>query len=81
MKDICLSDKLIREFGFSLLEKSGTTDEQRKSDCDNIRTKLRSIARLFKKLHKKNFVFQDLSCYITHSEFHNVVAAVKELYR
>lgn len=81
LKDICLCDKLIREFGFSLLEKLGTTDEQRKSDCDNIRTKLRSIARLLKKLNENKFVPQDLSCYIRPSEFHNVVAAVKELYR
>lgn len=53
LKDLCLSDKLIREFGFSLLEKLGTTDEQRKNDCDNIRTKLRSVARLLKKLNEK----------------------------
>ncbi|XP_078312171.1 uncharacterized protein LOC111134313 isoform X1 [Crassostrea virginica] len=81
LKDICLGDKLIREFGFSLLEKLGTTDEQRKSDCDNIRTKLRSVARLLRKLNENKFVPQDLTCFIRPSEFNNVVAAVKTLYR
>lgn len=81
LKDTCFSDKLLREFGFALMERLGTIDEQRKSDSDNIRTKLRSVARLLKKLNERKIVPQDLSNYIRPSEFSNVVAAVKDLYR
>ena len=81
LKDICMEDELVREFGLSLLDKLGTAEEQRRKDEDNVRTKMRCVARLLKKLNEKKLAPQQLSNYITAKEFNVVVSAVKDLYR
>lgn len=81
LKEVCLEDELIREFGMCLLERLGTSEEQRRKDEDNIRTKLRCVARLLKKLNDKKIVNQPLTNYINAREFNAVVTAVKDLYR
>ncbi|KAJ8302560.1 hypothetical protein KUTeg_018956 [Tegillarca granosa] len=81
LKEICKNDKLIREFGLSLTEKLGTKEEQRRKDSDNIRTKMRSVARLLLKLNENKLVPQPLCSYICPREFRNTVRAVKELSR
>lgn len=81
LKEICENDKLIREFGLSLTEKLGTKEEQRRKDSDNIRTKMRSVARLLMKLNENKLVPQPLCFFICPREFRNIVRAVKELSR
>lgn len=79
LKNICCDDQLIREFGNSLLDKLGTEEEQRRKDQDNIRTKMRSVARLLQKLNENKLRSLPLSDFISGREFMNVVTAVKEL--
>ncbi|KAJ8315158.1 hypothetical protein KUTeg_007308 [Tegillarca granosa] len=81
LKQVCAEDELIREFGLSQLDKLGTKEEQRRKDQDNIRTKMRSIARLLSKLNEKKLRDVPLSNYICGKEFMNVVATVKLLSR
>lgn len=79
LKDICRSDTLIKEFGLSLLDRLGLVEEQRRKDTDNIRTKLRSVARLIKHLNNNKPNPKSLNEFITPGQFMNVVQAVKEL--
>lgn len=79
LKEMCTSDNMIKEFGLSLMEKLGMNSEQRRKDHDNIRTKLRAVGRLLKKLNENKFRKQDIDYYLCPSEFKNVVHAVKEL--
>ena len=81
IKEICCRDELIREFGHSLLAKLGTLAEQRRKDQDNLRTKMRSVGRLLKKLNDQKLTDQPLDSYITQKEFMNVVSMVKALSR
>lgn len=81
LKEICENDELIREFGMCLLEKLGTTEEQRYKDEDNVRTKLRSVARLLKKLNESRCLPLPMSHFITAPHFRLVVKGVKELFR
>ena len=52
LKNICEDDQLIREFTRTLLDKIGSQEEQRKKDKDNIRAKVRTVARIVKKLNE-----------------------------
>ena len=81
LKDTCSHDELIREFGMWLLDKLGNEDEQRRRDQDNIRTKMRSLARLLAKLNEQKLFPQPLSYYICANEFGSIVTAVKSCYR
>lgn len=81
LKEVCIEDTLIREFGLCLLDRMGTPEEQRRKDEDNVRTKLRSTARLLGKLNGKKLRPQAMDNYITGGEFMNVVMSVNELSR
>ena len=81
LKEICQQDELIKEFGVSLLQRLGTEDEQRRKDQDNVRTKMRSVARLVKKLNDSKLRNLPLDSYISPREFMNVVECVKEVSR
>ena len=83
IRNICRDDILIREFAMALLEKLGTTEEQRRKDKDNIRTKVRTLGRLLKHLNEKRQKTKEdiltLSDYITGPHFKEVVSGVKSL--
>lgn len=79
VRETCRNDLLIREFATALLDRLGTTTEQRRKDKDNIRTKLRTVGRLLKHLNEAKFRPQSLSSYITGKQFIDVVKAVKAL--
>jgi len=77
LKNICEDDQLIREFTMTLLDKIGSQEEQRKKDKDNIRTKVRTVARIVKKLKENKVNSLKLSEFIAGPQFYNVVRAVK----
>ena len=79
LKDICLSDTLIKEFCRGLVHKLGPTEEQRRRDKDNIRNKLRSVGRLLIALNEQSKTKSDLSSYIVPKSFMLVVRTVKEI--
>ncbi|ESO97595.1 hypothetical protein LOTGIDRAFT_228230 [Lottia gigantea] len=79
LKEICKNDELIRVFASNLLDRLGTEEEQRRKDKDNIRTKVRSVGRLLRKLNEKKFRDLPLNSYICGREFSTVVNTVKEL--
>ena len=56
LKDVAENDALILAFGKSLLGRLGTSEEQRRKDKDNIRTKVRTVARLLVKLNENSEV-------------------------
>ena len=78
LRQICESDELIREFGRSLIGRLGSEDEQRLKDKDNIRTKMRYVARLMKHLNEDK-PHKPLTYYITGKQFHTVANGVKSL--
>ncbi|KAL5020637.1 hypothetical protein ScPMuIL_002283 [Solemya velum] len=77
LKETCFHDELIREFGMWLLDKLGNDDEQRRKDLDNVRTKMRSLARLLSKLNEPKLFAQPLCNFLCAKEFNAVVTAVK----
>ena len=79
LKKICMEDKLIKEFCRGLLHRLGTEEEQRRKDKDNIRTKLRAVARLLSSLNEKTGENGDLSSYTTPNHFMLVVNTVREM--
>jgi len=81
LKKICYEDELIREFGIHLLDRLGTKDEQRRKDQDNVRTKMRCVARLLMKLNEQKMFQQPLNFFVSAQEFMNVTKAVKEVSR
>lgn len=81
LRQICFEDELIREFGLWLLEKLGSKSEQRRKDEDNVRTKMRALARLLMKLNEDKIFKENLSFYIAPNHFRTVIQAVKDLYR
>lgn len=66
LKEICMSDQLVREFGFSLMEKLGTTEEQIKTYPDNIRTKQVCWKAVENVKPKKNYPSRFDRLYTTH---------------
>lgn len=77
---ICREDTLLREFAQSLLCRLGTIDEQRRKDKDNIRTKVRSVARLIVKLNEyENEENHPLSFFISPGQFRRTLLGVKML--
>lgn len=81
LQQICFEDELIREFGCWLSGKLGSKNEQRRKDEDNVRTKMRALARLLMKLNEGKTFRENLSFYISPRQFKVVVQAVKELYK
>ncbi|KAJ8320563.1 hypothetical protein KUTeg_002150 [Tegillarca granosa] len=79
VKEICSGDHLIKQFGQALYDKLGTVSEQRISDPDNIRTKMRAVGRLLSKMNENKPQPLPLSSYITGKGFLTVVNSVKEL--
>lgn len=79
LQNIAKQDKLIREFCRGLIHKLGTEEEQRRKDKDNIRTKIRALARLLKALNKNNQEWRDLMSYITSKDFPFIVKVVKTI--
>lgn len=80
LKELCYEDELIREYGLYELGRLGTPEEQRSKDQNNISNKMRTLARLLKKLNSDSLFPQPLSNYICAQKFKNVVSAVKELH-
>lgn len=81
LKKICKNDLLIKEFCRGLIHKLGTAEEQRRKDKDNIRTKVRAVARLLVALNDKSQKDQDVQAYIRPGCFMLVVDTVKNLGR
>ena len=79
IKAICRKDTLINEFTKSLLGRLGTEEEQRRTDKDTIRTKVRTVGRLLKKLNESTDSPKDLNWWITGKRFDNVVQGVKKV--
>ncbi|GFN83295.1 Zinc finger protein 271 [Plakobranchus ocellatus] len=79
LKRISEDDFLICEFAKGLLKKLGTKEEQRLKDMDNIRTKIRHIARLLKAMKERETEIKDLESAITPKFFFLVVETVKHL--
>ena len=69
MKTICQQDSLIKEFCRGLIHKIGTEGEQRRMDKDNIRTKVRAVARLLAGLNEKISQSLSLEEYIKPNTF------------
>ena len=76
--NVCQADPIIRLFAQSQLDRLGTPDEQRKNDYDNIRGKVRVLARLLKEMNK-DLSWKPLSDFITAQKFEHMVKAVKML--
>ena len=79
LRNVCMSDVLIKEFCRGLLHKLGSLDEQRRKDKDIIRTKLRAVGRLLISLNTKSKEEHELSHYITPNRFMLVVNTVKDM--
>ena len=63
----------------TLFDKIGSQEEQRKKDKDNIRTKVRTVARIVKKLKENKVNSLKLSEFIVGPQFYNVVRTVKNI--
>lgn len=81
LKEICETDEVIREFGLYNIGRLGPVEEQRLKDQENVSTKMRTLARLGKKLNENTVLAKPLSCFICSKEFKHVAKAVKELYQ
>ena len=79
LKQVSENDELIKEFGKGLLQKLGTKDEQRLKDIDNIRTKVRHVARLLVALKEKDKEIYSLDNAITPAKFFLVIETVKDI--
>ena len=79
VKKICFEDNLIREFAKSKLGRLGERNEQRRRDEDNIRTKVRTLGRLLKKINEMQKSQKAFTEYITGKGFLVIVEAVKNL--
>ena len=79
LEDIARSDELIRDYCRSLLQRLGDDTEQRIKDKDNIRTKLRTIAKLFKALNQRTPRWQSLAHFISGPCFDLLVSTTKDL--
>ena len=77
--DLCKNDELIREFAQSLLERIGDESDQRRKDADNMRTKVRTVGRLLKKLQELTGQTKAMSFFLTGTYFQAVVDAVKDM--
>ena len=76
---VCQSDTIVTEFALSQLDRIGTAEEQRKKDMDNVRTKIRTIGRLLKKINQRESNWKSMSDILTGQQFDSVVKATKEL--
>ena len=79
LEDIARSDELIRDYCRSLLQRLGDDTEQRIKDKDNIRTKLRTIAKLLKALNQRTPRWQSLAHFISGPCFDLLVSTTKDL--
>ncbi|GFS23502.1 hypothetical protein ElyMa_006978800 [Elysia marginata] len=79
LKSICQQDNLIEEFCRGLIHKIGTEGEQRRKDKDNIRTKVRAVARLLVCLNEKTNQSISLEQYIKPSTFMLIVNIVQDM--
>ncbi|KAH3807280.1 hypothetical protein DPMN_135615 [Dreissena polymorpha] len=64
LKKVCQEDELIRQFGLYHLGRLGPLEEQRLKDQDNVRTKMRSLARLLVRLNGEELFSYPLSHFI-----------------
>ncbi|KAL4222344.1 hypothetical protein ACF0H5_018382 [Mactra antiquata] len=81
LKKICQEDELIRQFGLYHLGRLGPTEEQRLKDQDNIRTKMRTLARLLVRLNEEELFSHPLSHFICPKKIDLVAKTAKELYQ
>ena len=73
-----MKDSLILEFARCLLKRQGDPSEHRPSEINNIRKKLRCVARLLTLLHPKG-TFVPLTTYITAGGYDKVEDAARQL--
>ncbi|WAR28263.1 KT5AA-like protein [Mya arenaria] len=81
LKKVCQEDELIRQFGLYHLGRLGPLEEQRLKDQDNVRTKMRSLARLLVRLNGEELFSYPLSHFICAQKFDLVAKTVKEMYQ
>ncbi|RUS79500.1 hypothetical protein EGW08_012732 [Elysia chlorotica] len=79
LKTVCQQDSLIKEFCRGLVHKIGTEGEQRRKDKDNIRTKVRAVARLLVGLNERTNQSLSLEEYIKPKTFMLIVNTVKDM--
>lgn len=80
LRSIIKKDKLIQEFAKHLIQRLGLPEERRPSDINNIRNKLRSLARLVKLLQPPTAgIFVELSRFIAPQHFDSVIAASRDM--
>lgn len=79
VEKVVREDTIIRDFGIELLGRLGTADERRTTDLNNVKTKLRSVARLVTRIRTNTGTTLDLNGYLSPKHFSNVVKASKDL--
>ena len=79
LRDICQRDDLLKEFCRGLIHRIGPKGEQRRKDKDNVRTKIRAVARLVSMLNEKHHKVLSLNDYIHPCLFMDVVNCVKDV--
>lgn len=79
LREVCENDPLIQEFAKSQLNRLGTEEEQRRSDLDNIRCKVRTVGRLLQKLNENCVAPMELLSFLNGRKFNDVVTASKSL--
>ena len=65
LPEIIRKDSLIQEFAYHQIQRLGSRSDQRPSDVNNVRNKLRVLARLLKMLQPVQGKFIPLSTFIT----------------
>lgn len=76
---IVREDELIQSFGTEQLGRLGTDDERRTTDLNNIKTKLRSVARLCERIRCITNTKLFMTDYIQTKHFASVMQAAKDL--
>lgn len=73
------NDVLIQSFCHNLLGRLGRPEEQRRTDVNIIRNKLRSVARLVLRMREITSTNKDLNGYLVPGHFDEIVLAAKDL--
>lgn len=76
---IVRNDALIQDFAVELLGRLGTASERRSTDFNNIKTKVRSVARLCHQIRMATDTSCEMMEYISPTYFRATIAATKEL--
>ena len=79
LEEVAKSDPLIRDYCRSLLHRLGNDSEQQVKDKDNLRTKLRTVAKLLKTLNDDTTRWQSLAHFIIGPCFDQIISTTKDL--